>query len=881
MNEIEELQKELDKKHLIETIFRQIEKELRIKNKAIASSLNPIVFCDLEGNLTYVNEAFLRMWGYFHEGEVLGKSVYGFWEMTGDSAEVRTGLAEKKDWSGELKAKKKDGAYFYAQLSMNIIKDDEGQPVCIMGSFVDISESKKKEREITESKEFLASLINAIPDPVFAKDEKHRWIMLNDEACDRMGLARDELIGKTDRDVFPKEEAAVFWGNDDHVFREGGTLVSEEKITWQDEQKTIATIRTLCVDDVTGEKFIIGTIRDITDKKNSEHILREQFHFLRQFIDNMPIPIFFKDAHGRYLDCNPALEDFLGRKKDQIIGKTVLDILPHDMAVRHDELDRSLLQKGGAQVYEYVAPRGDGTIRDIMYTKAVYTDTSGNVAGLVGGMIDITDRKKAEEELRQGEQRYRSVVDNIGVGVSVISPSMEILSLNAQMRKWFPDIDVSKKPVCYRAFNVPPREDVCSYCPTCLTLKDGKVHEAVTETPAGDKVLNFRIVSTPIIDKDGNIVAAIEMVDDITERKRIEEALRHSEEKFRLIAENTSDYISITTMAGDYVYVSPSHKRLGYAPEELVGKNGMEFMRPEDRERLAPVLGRYASLEEEKKERMRESGIYEKLEFSFIDKKGRWHDIEATANIVKSLSGTGYDVLVISRDVTERKKAEDEIRKSYETTLDIIENAPLGIYLVNSKGDIDYVNPAMLEISADTYEQFTGMNVFRDIPGYVSIGLTAKIRAGLEGEYFEMKCVEYTSTYGKKTTIRNFIGIPLGGGDERKVLMIVEDITEAKKAEWELIRQKDLLDCANKELESKIRELQEAMGHIKRLEGLVPICMNCKKMRVEGVDPASPGAWIPLERYIAEKTDASLTHGLCPECAKKLYGKTFRNRNRG
>ncbi len=86
-----------------------------------------------------------------------------------------------------------------------------------------------------------------------------------------------------------------------------------------------------------------------------------------------------------------------------------------------------------------------------------------------------------EEALRNSEERYRSVIDNVEVGIALISPAMEIISLNNQMRKWFPLIDINAKPICYAAFNKPPRNSVCPYCPTLKTLLDGRVHQSITE----------------------------------------------------------------------------------------------------------------------------------------------------------------------------------------------------------------------------------------------------------------------------------------------------------------------------------------------------------------------------------------------------------------
>jgi PAS domain S-box-containing protein len=153
----------------------------------------------------------------------------------------------------------------------------------------------------------------------------------------------------------------------------------------------------------------------------------------------------------------------------------------------------------------------------------------------------ITEHKKAEKVLSNSERRYRSVVDNIAIGVSVIGPNMEILALNAQMKKWFQNVDVSKKPICFRTFNNPPRDSVCSYCPTYKTLADGKVRESITTTPMGEKIMHFRVISSPIKDKHGKVIEAIEMVEDVTERNRLEKQLRsHSERLEELIKERTS-----------------------------------------------------------------------------------------------------------------------------------------------------------------------------------------------------------------------------------------------------------------------------------------------------------------------------------------------------
>ena len=162
------------------------------------------------------------------------------------------------------------------------------------------------------------------------------------------------------------------------------------------------------------------------------------------------------------------------------------------------------------------------------------------VLGLGGiGFAGRVISKSVSEQFKISQQ-YRSVVDNIGIGVAAIGQDMRILTLNRQMQQWFPDVNVSDQPICHRVFNNPPSEAPCSYCPTILTLQDGQVHESITETPAGDSIINFRIISSPIKNEQGEVVAAIEMVEDITEQKQIADVLKQSEETLRQILDSVS-----------------------------------------------------------------------------------------------------------------------------------------------------------------------------------------------------------------------------------------------------------------------------------------------------------------------------------------------------
>lgn len=146
---------------------------------------------------------------------------------------------------------------------------------------------------------------------------------------------------------------------------------------------------------------------------------------------------------------------------------------------------------------------------------------------------ELQIRKQIELALKESEEMFRSVIENISFGISVLSPQMEILSVNPQMRKWYPNLDVAKHPFCYKTCNTPHCEKECQGCMIKETLMDGNVHEWVTNTEMGGDIKNFRIIASPIINKRDEVTAVIEIVEDITERRKAEIELQEKNGKLK------------------------------------------------------------------------------------------------------------------------------------------------------------------------------------------------------------------------------------------------------------------------------------------------------------------------------------------------------------
>lgn len=172
------------------------------------------------------------------------------------------------------------------------------------------------------------------------------------------------------------------------VYRKDGSIVwiSEKAYAVRDERGKIL--------------YYEGLIEDITKRKRAEEALQEQLDFLQVLINTIPAPVFYKNAQGLYVGCNNAFEEAFGLNKKQILGKSMYDMEPKDIADKDSQADMVLFEQPGIQTYESCVVYKDGTKHDVIFYKATFSKADGTLGGLVGVILDISQRKRTEEALR-------------------------------------------------------------------------------------------------------------------------------------------------------------------------------------------------------------------------------------------------------------------------------------------------------------------------------------------------------------------------------------------------------------------------------------------------------------------------------------------------
>lgn len=392
------------------------------------------------------NPGLERIFGY-PPGQLLGQSTRvcfaseEAWLAKGEQA--RRLMAESGRFVGEVEYRRADGTPIWCQVTGSLL-DPEKPAEGHVWLFEDITARRAAEEALVESLwEQQLIFDNAM---IGISYQRERTLLRCNRRCEEIfGYPPGGLKGQSTRILFASEEA----------WEESGRLVYENHIATETFEGEFlycrldgSPIRVRVIGRTIGEhqsaETWIWTYEDVTAQRAAEDALRQshleleqrvnertrelsrQLDFLRQLIEAIPGPVFYKNIDGRYLGCNQAFLDMIGKERSAVVGATVYDLAPPDLADRYRAADDELLQHPGSQVYESKVRHADGSYHDVVFHKATYGKPDESGGGLVGVILDITERKRMEARLQQAA----TVFDSSTEGITITAPDGCIIAVN-------------------------------------------------------------------------------------------------------------------------------------------------------------------------------------------------------------------------------------------------------------------------------------------------------------------------------------------------------------------------------------------------------------------------------------------------------------------
>ncbi len=417
----------------------------------------------------------------------------------------------------------------------------------------------------------------------------------------------------------------------------------------------------------------IQQARFIAEAKRAEEVVKNTLWFQQVLMDAVPAPIFYKDAECVYIGGNKAFERYLGLTPEQFIGKTVYDISPGDLAEQYDKADRDLLNNPGVQTYETSVVYADGTRHDVVFNKAAFTNAEGKVAGLIGVILDITERKRAEDKLRANQRQLADIIDFLPDATLAIDQEKRVIIWNKAIEEMtgIPATEMIGKGDY--AYTIPfygearpqlldlvfaDNEELAAQYPIITREGDTLTAEVFCNALYDNKGTWVFAKASPLHDQAGNMMGAIESIHDITERKQAEEALRNSEGHLHTLVQTIPDLIWLKNKDGVYISCNKMFERFFGAREaDIVGKSDYDFV---DRE-----LGDFF-LEHDRKAMQAGKPTSNEEWITFAD-DGHRALLDTIKTPMYNDKGTLIGVLGIGRDITERKQAE---QRAFELALE-------------------------------------------------------------------------------------------------------------------------------------------------------------------------------------------------------------------
>jgi PAS domain S-box-containing protein len=612
---------------------------------------------DTSGKYTYCSPQMKDLWGY-EPKDMIGKTPFDVMPpqdrkqaieslmSLAKSPKPFTGLeASSYDSRGRLIAIEISGVPFF---------DADGRLLGYRGISRDVTERKQAEEAVAESHKKYRGLVEKINDWVWEIDADGVYTYVSPRARELLGYAPEEIVGKTPFDLMPPAEAQRVWNAFEPTWLGRKPLeLCENTLVRKDGR--LVTVETSGMPVFAEDGTFLGYTgidRDVTERKQAEEALRKSEEKFAKAFRSSPIAIAVtRLSDGRILDVNEAMLKLLHFTADEVIGHTTRDLdIWVDLNDRA-QFTQMLATAGSVPDLEYRLRTKDGAVVTI-HLSAELLEFGGEPC-MLSTLVDVTERERAAEALRQEKAFTDKLLNAPGDTVFLFEPA------TGQPIRWnnrftevsgYDDKEIAGMKAPDDFFDEQgikkARESIAK-----ISAEGQGILELSLVTKRGVHI-PFEYAATVVETEDGRTLF-LSIGRDITERKRAEEALRESEERFRIMADGSPNPIWVTNAEGERIFANKEYlEYFGVSAEEMEKGEWKPFIHPDD----APTyVSSFLSSLKERRPFSAEARVRRA--------DGQWRWIESHAEPRLSLEGELLGFVGITQDITERKRAEESLRE--------------------------------------------------------------------------------------------------------------------------------------------------------------------------------------------------------------------------
>lgn len=678
-----------------------------------------------------------------------------------------------------------------------LIVDDNGKPAKLTGIVQDITERIKNEEIHRSLENKFTKIFQTTPDAIaITRFEDGKFIETNENYAKIFGYSSEELSGRTSVDIHLWQDP-----NDrqhyKQLLKQHGEISNLDIIFRNKNGKLMNCLLSARTFELNGETCSISITRDMTEYKQAQESIWLQSSALNAAANAIVIT----DSNGIIQWANKAFSSLSGYDQNEAQGHNPRDLVKsgvHDDAFYKNMWNTIL--SGQVWQGEVINRRKDNTLYSEEMTITPVIDADGRVSQFIAIKQDVTERKQAQKDIQKSENKFAKVFQTTPDGIAItrlkdglISDANEGylklfgFSLNDILGKTTIELDIWPNPEDRNLL-------------TKMLIEQGEVNDLEMQFRKKNGQIITCLLSGRTIELDGEMYH-LSITRDISERKRMEDSLRKSEEWSRYILEHANDGIHIDT-ADDRIVQANSRfcEMMGYSKEEMLNMRVADLIAPEVQAGRDNVLLTQIDQFDD-----------EPFESINIDSSGRRFPVEVT--ISKFVSPDGEMYISIVRDISERKKTEEETRKHEKLIRTVFETVPVGIFIINEEGKISLLNRAGKDIWGDVrYVDSDGLDVYkgwwRSTGERVSAHEWGSARAFEKGEVVKNEEIEIECFNGEHKIISNS-AYPLF--DENNhingAVVVLQDITEKSKYDEELRKRNDYLAAMQESTYELIEEL--------------------------------------------------------------------------